>query len=140
MNIKQITDNLQDEIYNDENLSLPFILEHNGKEKLAYFVFNCSDSDDVLEITNILKVIVVDYDTTDVICLENLPNFNYPINISFDSPIPIDDLDALYGRYYNSIEKYLSKESSKDEYCEIADKVLSDDFKELYKKLGAKFI
>ena len=60
MNIKQITNNLQDEIYNDENLSLPFILEHDGKEKLAYFVFSCSDSDDVLEITDIFDIIIVD--------------------------------------------------------------------------------
>lgn len=140
MNIKQITNNLQDQIYNDENLSLPFILEHNGKEKLAYFVFSCSDSDDVLEITSILKVIVVDYDTTDVTYLKGLPNLNYPISISFDSPIPIDDLDVLYERYYNNIEKYLSKKSSIEGYCEVADKVLSNDFKKLYKNLGAKFI
>ena len=140
MNIKQITDNLQDDLYNDENLSLPFVFEHDGKEKLAYFVFSCSDEDDVLEITNIFKVIIVDYDTTDVIELKNFPDLSYPISLSFDSLLSIDDLDALYEKYYNTIEAYVSQKSSKDEYCEIVDQILSDDFKQLYKKLGAKFI
>ena len=93
-----------------------------------------------MEITNIFKVIIVDYDTTDVIELKNFPDLSYPISLSFDSLLSIDDLDALYEKYYNTIEAYVSQKSSKDEYCEIVDQILSDDFKQLYKKLGAKFI
>lgn len=140
MDIKQITNDLQDEIYKGENLSLPYVIEHDNKEKLAYFVFSCSDSDNVLEITKITRIIVVEYDTLELTYLETLPCLKYPIIVSFNTLTSIDKLNQLYEKYYNSIEKYMCDKSTKNEYSEIANEVMSADLKQIYKSLSAKLI
>ena len=140
MNIKKITDNLQDELYDDENLSLPFIISHNGKDMIAYLVFSCSDSDELLEITEIERLLIVDCGTNAVISDGKLPDFTYPIKISFGNSYSIDELDSLYKEYYKAIEGFIAKKASEYEYCRIADKVISADLRNLFKRLGAKYL
>ncbi len=138
MDIKKINNILRNNLYKGENLSLPFVLKCDGKDKLAYFAYNCSDSDEILEITEILKLIIVDYDTTDVMYSTKLPDLHYPIKIHFDLCIEIDELNKLYEQYYDTISKYLTKQINWDSYQKIAHTVFSNDFVKLLEKFGAK--
>ena len=137
MNIKQIKNLIYDDLCQNENLSLPYIANIKGKEQLCFFVFECSDSDMVLEITDVPKIICVDYDTTDYTIVEQLPALEYPINIHFDFSYPIEELNQLYEKYDKTIERYLRQMATRDECVAIASKVMSEDYKTLCRKLGA---
>jgi len=141
MDLKEITEHIQDTIYHGEELSLPYIVSIEQKPKIGFFVFSTSDdAEEYLEITNVSEIILVDYDTTEIQIVSELPELNLPKRIEFETLVDVDDLDSFYDQYYSSLENYMKDTTLATAYQEAADNIIPEALKDIYRKLYAQLL
>lgn len=141
MDLKEIVEHIQDTIYHGEELSLPYIVSIDQKPKIGFFVFSASDdAEEYLEITNVSEIILVDYDTTEIQIVRELPKLNLPTRIEFDTLVDVDELDSFYEQYYSSLENYMKDTTLAAAYQEATDNIIPEALKDIYRKLYAQLL
>ena len=138
MRIHEINSNIQDRVYNDMQLSLPFVVLEEGTLKIAYLLFYIDeDNDDALVITDIESLWTVDYRTMKINAIKNTSVSQYPVIVNFDNFYATDELNTLYEAYYSSLDKLMGGLGTPSEYTNVAQKLLSVSYRGLLKKFGA---
>ncbi len=141
MDLHTITQEIFRMVYHDENISLPYIIEREGKEHLAYFVFTCTDTDDsILEITGIQKLIIFNCDTATCSLETEIPAINFPVTIHAADSATYEDAVCFEEKYLDSIQNFLNHQFSVQQYCMAASDILPQKLRNIYTILGAKYL
>lgn len=137
--IKEIYRQVKNTVYNNENLSLPFLANYHNTELLTFFVYDGDYDDyDNLVITAVSRMIYVDLKTEEAEIIHLVDNkLTFPITIKAELQINIEEIDSLYDSYYNALERYFGKNMTLGELSKAFRRIVDPQFVEVYLALGA---